>query len=1156
LANEVGPQRGAEELTSHLDVIFGAVIEELYRFGGEVVYFSGDAITCWIDGDDGRHGAACGLAMQRAMDRCGLVCTPGGTEIQLAIKVAVVVGAASRFVVGDPAIQRIEVLAGSIIDALAAAEQHAQPGDVVLHRSALASLGSAVTVSEVRADGEVAVLDVLAVEVAARSDDPADDDTGRLGEETIRRWLLPVVYERLTTGRGEFVAELRAAYPVFVRFDGFDHDHDPTADQRLDDFVRMGQQVFDRHGGNLLQLTIGDKGAYLYGVFGSPVTHENDAMRAVAAALDLRSRSGTDAGIQIGIAHGRLRSGTYGHPQRRTFTCLGDAVNLAARLMAGAPPGAIHVADAVQQAAGSTFVWHSLGPRKMKGKVAPIEVFELLGQRRAPVVHARRYPLPIVGRDRELQALDDARRRSASGGGEVVAVIADAGQGKSRLLAEAIRRWRDDGVLVVVGEGQSLTSSYQLWREVWQTLLGVGEHEDDPRAVLHDVEVALRSIDPALPARAPLLGPVLGVALPDNALTATFDAKLRKTSLEALLVTVLQAIAARDPLVVVLEDAHWIDALSMDLLAVVLRELSTSPVLLVVAHRPGAELGLADGSPCTEIVLADLTPEAAAEVVDAKCRQLFDRPAGPALVARVSERAGGNPFYIEELLHYLRHLGVDPADAAAVAGAELPHSLHALVLSRVDGLAENPRRTLKVASVVGSQFTSQVLEGSYPDLGAADHIGSVLHGLRQVDLVVPDPFDDDTWLFHHSLIREVAYESLPFAMRAELHERVAVHLETTAPDLDRLAHHYWHSDNLSKKRTYLSLAGAASQAAYANEAAIGYFERLSGLVEGAARAEVLVKLGRVLELTGEWSRAETVMHEARVDAEAAGDTRVVAGCDAALAEVARKQGRYDDATAFLDRARSGFEAIGDAPGLGQVLHVTGTLAAQRGNYTAARASYRESLTIREALDDRSAVASLLSNLGVVAEYEGDLDACRAFHEQALAVRRGIGDRWAIAVSLTNLGMAAVLQRRYDDAQSLFQEALRLNAEVGDPWMVAISHHNLGNALRGLGRLDEADREYTTAMDAYRRHDDQWAIAFLLEDQAMLAAGMGNHERALRLAGAADRVREDSGASRAPAQAAELDEALATSVASLGEEVAVAVRAVGRAEGMDEALPAS
>src|SRR5688572_14143854 len=380
LANELGPQRGAEELTLHLNGVFHALIEELDRFGGHVIYFAGDAITCWLDGDDGARATACGLAMQQTMAQLHEVVTPAGTRVRLAMKIAVAVGAARRFLVGDPAIQRIDVLAGRLIDQLAQAEHHAARGELMLDESALDTLGDRVSLRGYRVDEtsgrRYGVVDRL-LEVVEPL--PARTFEDELPESVVREWLLGEVYERLTAGRGEFLAELRPAFPLFVRFGGIDYDHDEEAIHKLDDFIRRVQRILVEYGGNLLHLSLGDKGTYLYAVFGSPLAHEDDAARAATAALELRDLERDTAAIDIQIAttYGRLRSGTYGHADRQAFTCLGDAVNLAARLMSSTPPGQIYVSKQVRAAAGDQFVWESLEPITVRGKAEPVAAFAL-----------------------------------------------------------------------------------------------------------------------------------------------------------------------------------------------------------------------------------------------------------------------------------------------------------------------------------------------------------------------------------------------------------------------------------------------------------------------------------------------------------------------------------------------------------------------------------------------------------------------------------------------------------------------------------------------------------------------------------------------------------------------------------------------------------
>ena len=242
--------------------------------------------------------------------------------------------------------------------------------------------------------------------------------------ETARQWLLPPVWERLVAGRGEFLADLRPAVPVFVRFGGLDFEHDPQAPTVLGDFVTRAQLALDELGGSVLQLTIGDKGAYLYAVFGAPLAHEDDATRACEGALKLleipQEVPVTD--VQIGVATGRLRSGTYGHYERRTFCCLGDAVNLAARLMTRAPANGIWVHGDVAEQTGERFEWDDLPSITVKGRVQevprprsprPLDPSPYARPTRRPQRHGR----PRSRAGPAPRAVAGGRRRSRSGRG-------------------------------------------------------------------------------------------------------------------------------------------------------------------------------------------------------------------------------------------------------------------------------------------------------------------------------------------------------------------------------------------------------------------------------------------------------------------------------------------------------------------------------------------------------------------------------------------------------------------------------------------------------------------------------------------------------------------------------------------------------------------
>ncbi len=1174
LAKELGHRRGAEELTRHLNLVYDALITELHRFRGCVIGFSGDAITCWLDGDDGLRATACALAMQQVMDRFRAVKTPSGSTLTLAIKVAVSVGPARRFLVGDPEIQVIDVMAGTTIDRLATAEKKAKTGEVVLDQAAVEALGDRAQIAKFRqdkkSDERFSVVVGLAGTVTPDPWPPPAPDA--LSPDLIRPWLLPPVYTRLSSGQGEFLAELRPAVPLFLRFTGIDYDRDPAAGQKLDTFIRQVQRTLLPYEGSLIQLTIGDKGSYLYAAFGAPFAHEDEETRATSAALQMRSIPATlkfIEGMQIGISKGRMRTGAYGGNNRRTYGVLGDEVNLAARVMSVAKPGQILVTKAVKDGTFEAFEWKSLPAIPLKGKSKPVRLFSLRGTKRRRTVRLReaRYALPMVGREAERELISQKIALAIEGRGQIAGITAEAGMGKSRLLAEVIRLASGTALVGYSGECQSYgtTSSYLVWQNILQDFFELNPDWSAKKRI-QALERQLRQVDPQLVARMPLLGGVLNLPIPENDLTSAFDAKLRKSSLEALLLDALRARAKTTPLLFILEDCHWLDPLSHDLLEVFGRAIADLPVFIAMAYRPPDlqrwTAPLVSGLPhFTEIELSEFGPEEAQSLIRLKLRQLFGKlgDAPMALFERITARAEGNPFYIEELLNYLQDRGIDPHDDRALLELDLPTSLHSLILTRIDQLTENQKITLKVASVIGRLFRAAMLWGVYPQLGQSERVRADLDRLCQLELTILDtPEPELAYIFKNIVTQEVAYESLPFATRSTLHEQIGFFIErTTGPDLkqyvDLLAYHFDKSQNDDKKREYLLKAGEAAQADYANQVAIDYYQRLLPLLPENEKVPVFLKLGAVMELVGQWQEADELYGQALAIAERLEDLPAKARCQTAKGQLLMKQGLYPPAFDWLEQARTGFEDLDDPVGIGQVLHYEGTLAAQQGDYERAEDLYGRSLTIRQKLGDKANQASIYGNLGIIARFRGDYASASDLHEESLSIRRELGDKLGIAHSLNNLGNVHLDQSDYEGANSRLEEALAIRREVGDKWAIANTLNNLGNVIRAQGDFETAQSLYNESLSINLELGDRWSLAYLLEDIGVLSAQRGEAHRAMRLIGAAEKLREEIGAPRSPAEVDKLEQLLAPARESLGDTALEASESAGRALSLDHAI---
>jgi adenylate cyclase len=1125
LRNALGARRGGEELTRRIEAVYSALITQIELFGGSVIDFAGDSMLCWFDDDlslvaeiesldalsqpsGAQRAVACGVALQRAMRAFARIGLPDKSTTKLTLKVTIASGTARRLVVGDPKIRWIDTLAGSIVARTATAEHQAQAGEVILDEVTANILAEAITIQEWREDSDSGERFAVIVGLTQPIDPPVlmQLDAGYLVPEELHPWVHAPLVEREQSGQVSFSAEFRPCVALFVRFSGIDFDQE-SAGPQLDAFLCPGQAIVARHGGTLLQLTIGDKGSYIYINFGVLNAHEDDARRAVSAALELQeSARQLDflQPLQIGITQGTLRVGAYGGHSRKTFGALGDEVNLAARLMTTAAAGEILLSSQVHKAVESYFVFEPRSPVAMKGKAEPLPVFAVTGERKQRAIRLQEpdYALPMVGRANELQIIEEKLDIVLAGKSQVIGMIAEAGMGKSRLIAEVIRLARRKGFGGYGGACQSdgVNTPYLSWKPIWSAFFDI-----DPAAPLRKqmraLENALEDYAPDRLGAIPLLNSVLDMDIPENDFTSSLEPQYRKSALTALFEDCLRAAAKDAPILIVVEDVHWIDALSHDLLEDLVKTLVDSPVCFVLAYRPPQLMRLQaprlEVLPhFTKIELHELSHAEAEQAIRAKLSQLYPARGGaipPQLVDRLMERAQGNPFYLEELLNYLRDRGLDPRDPADLEKIELPESLHALVLSRIDQLSEREKTTLRVASVVGRLFRAAWLTGYYPALGDLAHVKVDLDKLQSMDITPLDSEPELAYLFKHIVTHEVTYESLPFGLRAQLHEQLARYLEKqlasgTLPEtalLDALAFHYIRSNNTAKQREYLRKAGEAAQKTFANDAALEYFSRLLPLLsDPKEQAEINLKRGRVWQFIGNWEEAESDFRSSLELAKE--DPAGRADVQQALGKLNRLRGDYESALEWWAQVKKARTALGDISGLAAALNGTGQVLVRQGDYAQARETVNDGLAMARQAGDKQGIAAALNTLGMMAFDQADYPTARKLHEESLALHRQIGDKVGISAGLTNLGLVAMLQGDQAAAQSLYEESLALDREIGDKWGIAVDLGNLGCVAVYRGDLDAVQTFYEEGLTLLRQMGDKASVANSLNNLGLVA----------------------------------------------------------------------
>ncbi|NTU80276.1 MAG: AAA family ATPase [Chloroflexales bacterium] len=1043
-------------------------------------------------------------------------------SFRLAIKIGLAVGPVLSAIVGDPVGRLLSALAGAARGRAATAEHHAHTGEVLLDEG-LARLTPGLRCAEER-DGFV-VASALERRPAYAPIPPLPAPPSAL-QPTLEAFVHPAIVRRLAGRRAGFVNEHRGVTVLFVGFVDFDYDDDPEVHLRLQAYVAAVTRVVHQYDGDLNKVDMGDKGSKFVIVFGAPVAHEDDTIRALHCAMALRDLApevaGTEQRVRIGIASGLVFCGLVGAEQRREYTVMGDTANLAARLMQAAAPGQIVVASGTHRRIAEHFVWQPLDPLPLKGRSRTVTVYALERARQRASRHQEAaYKLPMVGREAEMQLIEQRMDLALRGHGQVVAIAAEAGMGKSRLVAEVIRLAARRGMAAISGDclSHGASASYLPWHTLLRGLFGI-DPGWSPEAQLRHLREQISAVDEQILARLPLLEVALNLEIGETDLTRSLDARVRKDALETTVIACVRALAGgrregRDdlpatPLLMVVEDCHWIDPLSRDLLEVVARSIIDRPILLLLAYRPpeaGQQLlHLARMPYFTELVLREFSLRETEWLIGLKFGYLFGaRGVLPvSFVERITVRSQGNPFYIDQMINYIQDQGINPGDAEALERVRLPDSLRALIISRIDRLSEQAQVTLKVASVIGCAFRASWLYAIYPPLGAPEQIHAQLDTLSRLDLTTLEKAEPELeYFFKHVVTQEVAYESLTLATRTMLHEAVGHYIEATQGDeveryLDTLAFHYGRSNDRLKQRHYFRLAGEAAQAAYANEIALGYFRRLRPLLEPGEQIGVMLREGAVLQLVGRWPEAETTVHEALALAEAGGDEATVARCKTELANLLASRGDFDQAIAIIDAVMPVWERLDDPSGHYDALWILGYVLTEIGEYTRGLRQLEHTHEIAVRLGDQRLIAKSIGYMGVLYVDISDYEMALYCLERSAAMARQFSE-WSLLVrTQSNVGFIATLQHRLDEALAIFHGLLLRAAEIGDRRSLARLAREIGRCHQLMGDVPGAMRCYALqiaiGLELGERRDMSVGMGFL----ASAYAQQGDDEQALRI----------------------------------------------------------
>jgi class 3 adenylate cyclase/predicted negative regulator of RcsB-dependent stress response len=926
---------------------------------------------------------------------------------------------------------------------------------------------------------------------------------GEFRPEQIGAMMGSDLFERFRKAGLEAVGQRRNVTILFVDLSGY-----TQLSRRLDteDLYEVVQQLIQVLANDVYKYEgMVDKftGDGLMALFGAPIAHENNAELAVLSALDmqrdvtalsnrLQGSIGTDLQIHIGIHSGPVIVGGIGSNLLMNYTAIGDTVNLARRLVDATSPGTISVSEKVYRQTRAIFVYKNSDSLYLKGVEQAVRCYQASGIKEKPgrVRGLENLYAPMIGRDQELAKLLAATEAlRLNDGGCFVMVTGDAGIGKSRLILEMKEKLQDDEVTVL--EGQSLPYrrqvAYWVFLEIIRKLVGIRAEipEEDVRELLKNKLANL------LGARKtevlPLFEHLLSLSPSDEA------AALRLQYLEAgqlrqqvflAVRELLIAEANKKPLLLILEDLHWADQSSLDLILIILESLHLAPLMVIAVSRPIQHKTL---KKITEWAQQSLEEQflqlSITSLSEEQSEQLLSQLLSIENLPRpfrnyILSRASGVPFFLEEILRMLIDKGMifgeigswSVAAEADIDSAGVPDTLEELILARFDRLHEWQRRVLQVASVIGREFTMSVLQFALPEI-APDIMFQILAELGEKDFVFPQSDSPDAvFSFKHALLSEAIYKTMLRRERSELHGLIGeaieyVYAHRLEEQVEIIARHYAYSRKYGKALHYLILAGQKSFRNYDNEQARQHYEQALGLlpqvVHNREQEIYLYKgLGDVLVFIGEYNAARENYQkglQSIVELEPSHSAGIKSSLQRKIGTTYERQGEFQEALECLKQARLSLE---DSPlvmpvELAEIVSDISWLHFRWGYLEEAEQALKTALGYAENTTRYDVIASIYNRLGGVYYQKDDLDQASSYVRKSLVLREELGDIVAVARSYNNLGLLYWKQGDWNAALENMERSIELNASLGDIEATLHLHLNIGLLHTDLGDLEKA-----------------------------------------------------------------------------------------------------
>ncbi len=873
----------------------------------------------------------------------------------------------------------------------------------------------------------------------------------------------------------------------------------------------------DYYGGYFNKIDFSDKGFTVVIFFGFPVTYENKIKRAMNFALSIKKELNNE--IKIGMTFGITYCGLLGNNTRAEYTCLGDIVNLSARLMSATKFGHIWINYGLAENIKNEYEIIQIGSKKIKGKSEKVQIYELVSQKQSVTFY--QYFSPMIGRDKELnkiknfiEGIKDKKKSS------ILYIYGEAGIGKSRLIYEATKDIKEDFFIFTLQSDSIIKNSLNAFeyflKKYFNLDLAKDENEkkiffekkyDELIEKLSQIkDLKVNKLVKELIRTRSFIASIIGIYY-KNSPYESLDPKGRYENTLYAIKDFIIANSILKPTLIIFEDFHWIDFDSLEELKILSRNITDFPVGLIITSRINDDdtkpaIKLEEQILSEEIVLTSLSDVSSQRLIEVE----LTGNATQELKEFIISKTQSNPFYIEQFCLYLLENNLlnkkDGLFSLVSYDLQIPSSINSVIMARIDRLSSELKEAVQIASVIGMEFELKILQIL---------INELMNNLNKEssDEIVIECEKQKIWIsiselkyiFKHALLQQVAYEMQLRQRLTFIHNIIGQILEQlygkNQEKYSEIAYHYDKAERFDKAIFYYEKAAEFLKFNYKNNELVNCYNRLFELENNILKKiEILINKGYILELMGKWDLAEESYKLALKLAEESRELKSICKSKEMLSSLLISKGSYEKAITLLDEASAVAKNIDDKRQYSFILKDYGNIYFNQGEYDKALEFYEEMKNLCYQINDKAGYSIAIENIGNVFADKGHYEKAMEYYEEKMEICKQINDKRGYSIAVGNMGLSYHYKGDFENALKCYEERKKICFEIGDKTGYCIAVGNIGNLYRDKFDYENAMKCFEEIKEIFLSMGDKRRFSIAIGNIGNLALCKGDFEIAL------------------------------------------------------------